>query len=670
MDPIRSEPETDEPFDYRTVTPDRIQAAGDAGIAAADDHLLEACVAAASAEATFDEVVGRIDRAEGDLWTLSGRTGFMVRVHPDADVRAAGQAVEDRLNVWRQGLALRADIARAIRTYAESSDAAALSGEPRRLLDLWLRDLRRAGHGLPDAQRAEIDAITARLVVLESSFERNVDGWSDGIDLRREDLDGLPDPYIDRLGPGTEPGTLRVSLDYPDYYPFMESSRRRDLRRILATKMASRAVEANRPILEETLTLRRRKAALLGYPSWAHFRIEPKMAGTPERVADFHGAIFPAIQTLAQEEYAAMRQRLERDTGETDLSPWDIPYYDQRIRTEEYGVDPQEVSAYLPLLATIDGLLELTGDVFSLDYRRVHDAHAWVDEVPLYEVRDRISTEHLGWFYLDLHPRPSKFGHAMAWPIRLSRRGEDGRRLGGISAIVANVPRASDDDPGLLRHDDVVMLYHEFGHVLHEVLGTNATHRLSMLGLELDFPEAISQIMENWAWSPDILARVTRHHATGQPMPTDLAERLGATRNVDIGSEYLRSFGYYGDFDLRVHAPEPVDLDEAKVAADAVRLLPSIPDSFWPAAFAHIVADYDAGYYGYLWSLVYGDDLWSRFQAEGIDSPIVGAAYRRELLEPGATRAAEDMVAAFLGRPSTNEAFLRRTGIALSRSTP
>ena len=327
------------------------------------------------------------------------------------------------------------------------------------------------------------------------------------------------------------------------------------------------------------------------------------------------------------------------------------------------GVGPDDVSAYLPLGATVDGLLEVTGDVFGLDYVRVAESMAWHPEVPRYEVRDRATAESLGWFYLDLHPRPGKFGHAMAWPIRLAHEDANGHRVGGISAVVANVPRASADDPGLLRHDDMVMLYHEFGHVLHEVIGRNRSFRLSMWDVELDFPEAISQIMENWAWSPAILGRVTRHHATGEPMPATLADRLAASRNVDIGSEYLRSFGFYGDFDLRVHGPESVDLDEAKAAADAVRLLPSIPDSFWPAAFAHIVAGYDAGYYGYLWSQVYGDDLWSRFEAEGVASPVVGAAYRRELLEPGATRDAEDMVAGFLGRPSSNAAFMRRTGI-------
>ena len=659
----------DEPFDYRTVTPDGIRAAADAGIAAAEALIAEASAAAPTDDPRFAGVVGRIDRAEGDLWTVGGRTGFMVRVHPDAEVRATAQAIEERLNAWRHQLVLRDDIATAIRTYADSTDAASLTGEERRLLDRWLRDLRRAGHGLPEAERAEIKAITERIVVLESSFQRNLDEWSDGIDLGRDDLVGLPDSYVDRLRPGAAPGTYRVSLDYPDYYPFMEGSPRRDLRRILATKMANRVVEINRPILDETLALRRRKAKLLGYPSWAHYRIEPKMAASPERVAAFHDAILPALQVLAEDEYATMRRYLERDTGETDLAPWDIAYYDQRIRTEDYRVGPDEVSAYLPLTATIDGLLQLTGDVFGLDYVRADEAMAWDPEVPLFEVRDRASAERLGWCYLDLHPRPGKFGHAMAWPIRLAHEAAGGDRLGGISAIVANVPRASGDDPGLLRHDDMVMLYHEFGHVLHEVLGTNRSHRLSMWGLEPDFPEAISQIMENWAWSPDILGRVTRHHATGEPMPAALAERLAASRNVDIGSGYLRAFGFFGDFDLRVHGPEPVDLDEAKAAADAVRLLPSIADSFWPAAFAHIVADYDAGYYGYLWSLVYGDDLWSRFEAEGVASPLVGAAYRRELLEPGATRDAEDMVAAFLGRPSSNGAFMRRTGIgALTRT--
>jgi Zn-dependent oligopeptidase len=587
----------------------------------------------------------------------------MVRVHPDEAIRAAAHAADERMTTWRRSLALRDDVAAAVIRYATTRDAAQLSGEQRRLLEHWQRDLRRAGHDLPTEARTEIRGITARIVALEAAFERNVDEWSDGIDMTRDDLVGMPESYIAGLTAGASPETWRVSLEYPDYYPFMEGSPRRDLREALARKMANRAVEANRPLLEEALVLRRRQAAILGYPSWAHYRIEPKMAHTPERVAVFHASLFAPLQDLARGEYAAMSRRLVADTGDADLRSWDVPYYNDRIRAEEHGLDADEVSAYLTLEAVFDGLLELCEEVFAVRFVETAEPLAWHPDVRLFEVRDETSDVRLGWFYGDLHPRPGKFGHAMAWPVRYARRRPDGDREGGISAIIANVPRSTPGSPALLRHDDVVMLFHEFGHVLHEVLGTNAWYGTSMAEMEDDFPEAVSQIMENWAWQPAILERVSRHHESGDPMPAQLAERLSASRSVNLGSRYLGSFGAYGDFDLHIHGPEPVDLDAAMRAADALRLLPSNRGTFWPASFAHLMGGYDAGYYGYLWSLVYGDDLWSRFEAEGIASPVVGAAYRREILEPGSIRDAEALVEAFLGRKSDNAAFLRRTGL-------
>ncbi len=643
--------------------PRAVTETAEAALAAAEAAVLAACAAADGDDATFADVIGRLDRAQGDLWAAYGRSAFMVRVHPDEAVRTAAHEADERMTTWRRSLALRDDVAAAVDRYATSADARDLAGEERRLLEHWQRDLRRAGHDQPPEARDEIRTITARIVAVEAAFERNVDEWSDGIELTRDDLVGLPDSYVAGLSAGAAPGTYRVSLDYPDYYPFMAGSPRRDLREALARKMASRAVEANRPLLEEVLELRRRQAAILGYPSWAHYRIEPKMARTPERVTAFHASLFGPLEDLARIDYAAMSRRLEADTGDVTLRSWDVPYYDRQIRTQEHGVDADEVSAYLTLEAVFGGLLALCEEVFGLRFIEAAEPLAWHPEVGLFEVQDQVSSVRLGWFYADLHPRPGKFGHAMAWPVSYARRGSDGRRDGGISAIIANVPRATPDSPALLRHDDVVMLFHEFGHVLHEVLGTNAWYGTSMAELEDDFPEAVSQIMENWAWQPAVLERVSRHHATGAAMPSRLAQRLAASRNVNLGSKYLGSFGAYGDFDLRVHGPETVDLDEAMRAADAVRLLPTTEGTFWPASFAHIVGGYDAGYYGYLWSLVYGDDLWSRFEAEGIVSPAVGAAYRHEILEPGSSRDAEALVEAFLGRSSSNEPFLQRTGI-------
>ena len=268
-------------LDHRSVSPDQVTETSVAALAAAEAAVLAACAVADGDDPTFAGVVGRLDRAQGDLWAAYGRSAFMVRVHPDEAVRAAAHDADERMTTWRRSLALRDDVAAAVGRYATSADAQRIAGEERRLLEHWQRDLRRAGHDLPPDARDEIREMTARTVSIEATFERNVDEWSDGIDLTQDDLAGMPQSYVAGLRPGTAPGTYRVSLEYPDYYPFMESSPRRDLREALARKMAGRAVEANRPLLAEVLALRRRQAAILGYPSWAHYRIEPKMARTP-----------------------------------------------------------------------------------------------------------------------------------------------------------------------------------------------------------------------------------------------------------------------------------------------------------------------------------------------------------------------------------------------------
>jgi Zn-dependent oligopeptidase len=653
-------------LDYRHVTPETIAATLDDALGAADAAIAEAIAASDDPGATFDAVLGRIDQALADRWNATrGHCEFMVHVHPDEAVRTASQRATERALTWRKALPLREDVGDAVTRYAASADAAGLDGEDRRILDRWLLEVRRAGYGLGADVRADLGATNARIIELETEFERNLADWQDGIDVTEDDLAGLPESYVEGLREGPVAGTRRVSLDYPDYYPFMEGSPRRDLREALARKMASKAVAANRPILEELLALRRGQAAILGYPSWAHYQIEPRMARTPERVAEFHGQLLPPLHALAGKELEAMAARLHADTGDPLVQEWDVRFYDQRIRAEEHDVDPDVVADYLTLDAVLAGMLALTGRVFGLRYVERTETRAWHPEVRLLDVLDDASGALLGWCYLDLHPRPGKYGHAAADLLRVPQVRRDGRRTPGVSVIMANLPRATASGAARLRHDDVVTLFHEFGHVLHQVLGTARHFGTSMYHVEWDFVEAISQIMENWAWEPDIVGGIGSHHLTGEPMPAELVRRLAATRTVNLGLNYLQWFAGYADFDMAVHGPDPVDLDEAMRHADAVRMRPTIEGTFWPAGFGHIAGGYDAGYYGYLWSLVYGDDLWSRFEAEGIESREVGAAFRREILEPCAVRDAEQLVEAFLGRPSSNAAFLRRAGIEL-----
>jgi len=643
------------------TTPEEVLAATDAALADAED--LVASAVATGGAGTFATVLRPLDEADARLTAGYARGAFMARVHVDPAVRDAGQAAEERLDRWRVDLPFREDLAATVFAFAESTEAAGLVGEPRRLLDRILRDLRRAGHGLDGATREEVRRLEGRLVELQSAFQRNIDEFEDGLDLTREELDGLSDDFVAGLRPGASRGTFRVSLDAPEVYPFLQQARRRDLRRELERRQFDEARGANEPLLAEALGIRRRIAALLGYPSWAHYAIEVKMAADPEAVRRFYDALVPPLRARLADEIARLEEILREDGEEPPLRTWDWRYCDTRLRRRDFAVDPDELKGYLPLDAVFEGLLGLCAEVFGLTFEPIADAAAWHPDVRRFRVRDAATGAEIGDVLMDLHPRDGKYGHAAAWPLVPGRRLSDGTYQRPLTAIVANLPRPGADRPALLRHEDVVTLFHEFGHVLHATLTRAELTRFSGGETEWDFVEAPSQILEHWAWQADVLARFARHHATGEPIPRALVQRLVASRDLDIALTTLRQC-YLGLMDLGLHGPEETrDIAAVDRAAFAVWGLPYHEGTLYPCQFGHLMGGYDAGYYGYLWSKVYGDDMFGRFETEGVTSPAVGAAYRREILEPNGTRDGMDLLRAFLGRDPSPATFLRLLGI-------
>lgn len=642
-------------------TPDEVRAITDAAIAEAD--ALVAASVATGGQGAFEAVLLPLDQAAARLAHAYAAAAFMARVHEDAAVRDAGQEAEERLDRWRVDLPFRDDVAATVGAFAATPGAAALEGEQRRFLEHLQRDLRRAGHGLEAAARDEVRALQARMVELESSFQRNIDEFQDGLDLTREELEGLSDDYVAGLKSGEAPGTFHVGMDTPELMPFLEQARRRDLRRILDGKHANRAREANEPILDEVLGMRRRIAALLGYPSWAHYAVEIKMAADPTAIDRFYAGLLPPLQAKAAGEIAKLGDILREDGEEPPVQSWDWRYCDTRLRARDYAVDPDELRGYLPLESVFDGLLGLCGEVLGLSFERVAEPESWHPDVYGFRVHDAASGAFIGDVLMDLHPREGKYGHAAAWPLVPGRRLPDGSYQRPLTAIVANLPKPSADAPALLRHDDVVTLFHEFGHVLHMTLTRAELVRFSGADTEWDFVEAPSQILEHWAWQADVLGRFARHHATGEPIPRALVDRLVASRDLDVALRTLRQC-YLGIVDLRLHGPEQTrDVETIDREAFAVWGLPYPEGTLYPVQFGHLLGGYDAGYYGYLWSKVYGDDMFGRFEAEGVTSPVVGAEYRREILEPNGTRDAIDMLRAFLGRDPSPATFLRLLGI-------
>ena len=646
--------------DYSNLTPADLTAAVDAAISDADALVRQAV--ASTAAPSFAATMVPIELAGARIAEGYGVSAFLGYVHPDPAARDAGRAAEERITKWRVGLPFRPDLGAAVTAFSETAEAAALEGEDARLLEHWLRDVRRAGVLLDPPDREELEHLRQRLVELEVAFARNISESPDWIEVDRAGLDGLPDSFIERLAPGEHPGTWRVSLDYPELTPFLSQATNRDLREQLLRKNWNQAAAANRPLLAEALIVRHRIAELLGYPTWAHYAMEVKMAGTPERVADLYADLTSPLEAAARAELEELRRRHAAEGHSDDVQTWDWLYYDTGMSREDHGVDQDVVSEYLPLDPVIDGMFALTGEVFGLEYRRVPDAQAWHPTVQLFEIRDGASGRLLAHFYADLFPREGKFTHAAAFPLVMGHRQADGTYRTPVAAIVANFTPPSGDRPSLLRHGphgEIETLFHEFGHILHMSLSRATYPRFSGSETEWDFVEAPSQIMEHWVWQPEVLRRFARHYRSGEPIPDDLVEHMVGARYLNVGLRGTRQI-FFGAMDLALHTADPApDLDDVLRTAYRVTQLPYPEDTFMLASFGHVMGGYDAGYYGYLWAEVIGDDMWGRFEREGITSPQVGADYRRAILEPNGTLDGDDLVAGFLGRPASVETYLR-----------
>jgi thimet oligopeptidase len=646
---------------YRDLTPAQITAGTDAAIAEAR-AVIDEMVAPKEAR-TFENTLRPLDRVIDVLEHSFASYSFMGYVHTEKEVRSAAKDAEEKKDKFAVELIFRDDLNTAVKEYAATEEAARLEGERARFLEFSLRDLRHAGHDLDPDTRAMVKEKTERLVELGVRFQQNIDEWQDWILCDRDDLDGLPDSYIDALEVDEETGKFKVTIDYPNMIPFLENATRRDLREQLRFKFNTVAVDDNRKILEEAVQLRQEIADAFGQPSWAHHRLEERMAKTPDRVKDFYTGLLEPLTEKGQREVAAMSRLLAEDTGDDVVQVWDWTFYDTQQRKTDYGVDNFEIAKYFPLPAVLEGMLQLTSEMFGVDYVEIEDFDSWHDDVQLFAMVDKTSGEEIARFYLDLFPREGKFGHAAEFPLVAGRRLEDGTYQSPLCAMVANFTKPTKDTPSLLQHSEVETLFHEFGHVLHQNLGRTETARFSGTNVERDFVEAPSQIMEHWIWRADVLSRFARHHQTGEPIPEESVNQLVAARLLNKGLWQLRQM-QYGWWDQELHSGPDRDLDAIYAEGTRISLLPPHPGTFPLANFGHLMGGYDASYYGYMWSEVFGDDMFSRFEGEGVTNPSVGIAYRRAVLERGGTVDPDQMLVDFLGRQPSNQAFLAKLGIS------
>ena len=645
---------------YQNLTPAQIDAGTDQALTDASAVLDE--LVGVKETRTFENTLMPLDRIADILAHSHTSYSFPGYVHAEKEVRDAAKISEEKHSQFGVEMIFRDDLNAAVKDYAETEEAQVLSGERARHLEFVLRDLRRAGHDLDPETRADVKEKTERLVTLGVQFQQNIDEWDDWILCAREDLDGLPDSFIDALETDEETGKYKVTIAYPHLIPFGENASRRDLREQLRYKFHTVAVEENRKILDEAIQLRQEIAEAFDQPTWAHHRLEERMAKTPERVKDFLGDLIDPLTAKGIQEVAVMTDLLEKDTGDDQVQVWDWSYYDTQQRKTDYGVDNFEVAKYFPLPLVLQGMFDLTSEMFGIEFREVAEFDSWHEDVQMFAIDDTDTGEELSRFYLDLFPREGKYGHAAEFPLLLSRRLEDGSYQSPLCAMVANFTKPTEEAPSLLQHGEVETLFHEFGHVLHQNLGRTELSRFAGTNVERDFVEAPSQIMQHWIWRSEVLKRFAKHYETGEPIPDELVDQLVAARNLNKGLFQLRQM-QYGWWDQEMHGGPDRDLDDIHVEGAKISLLPVHEGTFPLASFGHLMGGYDASYYGYMWAEVFGDDMFSKFEDEGVTNPKVGMEYRKVVLEKGGTVDPDEMLVEFLGREPNNQAFLRKLGI-------
>lgn len=586
------------------------------------------------------DVLRQWDEASRHLSNVAAAASLLANVHPLEPVRTMCEQAE--VEVDRYVTELRQD--RGLYDVFADLDPSGLEPTAARLLTKTLDDFRRAGVDLDDETRARLARINERLTEVGQEFSRNIRDDVRTVRVPAERLAGLPQDWLD-AHPAGDDGLVTVTTDYPDSVPARMFVHDADVRREITTAFLERGWPENDALLKEMFALRHELANLVGYADWASYDADVKMIGKGPAIPEFIDKISDAAAEPMRRDLGLLLERYRRDVpGATSITTADSLYYEELVRREQHDVDAQTVRTYFDFARVRQGLLDVTARLFEVAYEPVPDAPVWHEDVTAYDVvRDGA---RIGRIYLDLHPREGKYKHAAQFTLA---DGIAGRQL-AEGVLVCNFSR------GLMEHDHVVTLFHEFGHLVHHVLGGSGEWtRFAGVATEWDFVEAPSQMLEEWAWDADVLRTFAVSEA-GEPIPVDLVARMRAADEFGKGY-HVRTQMFYAAMSYWFHTSRPADLTAAmRELQERYSPFPYIEDTHMFASFGHL-SGYSSGYYTYQWSLVIAKDLFSAFDPDDLFDATVARRYRDRVLVPGGSRDAADLVADFLGRPYTFDAY-------------
>jgi oligopeptidase A len=667
---------------FDKITNNQIEDALDARLKACRQQVESVLLDKAQGEAaSWDSLVAPLEEVDDLLAQTWSPIGHLNAVMNSDELRDIYTRCLAKLTEYSTEMGQHQGLYQAYQQLADSEKYQQLNQAQKQAVDNALRDFRLAGVALPDAEKQRYADIKKRLSELSTNFSNNVldatQGWTKLLD-NAEALAGMPETALEQAQQAAkakdQQGYL-LTLNMPSYLAVMMHADDRALREEVYTAFSTRASDQgpqadkwdNAPLIEEILSLRHELALLLGFADYSERSLATKMADAPQQVINFLQQLAEKSKPQAEQELAELRGFAKDQYGVEDLQPWDVTYFGEKLRQQQYSISEEALRPYFPVEKVIEGLFAVTGRLFGISFERDDSIPTWHPDASYYQVLRDGKT--IAGFYFDLFARDNKRGGAWMDDCRVRRISISGEQQLPIAYLTCNFTPPVGDTPSLLTHNEVTTLFHEFGHGLHHMLTEiNVAAVSGINGVAWDAVELPSQFLENWCWEKDVIPLISGHYQTGEPLPSDMLDNLLAAKNFQSAMMMVRQLEF-SLFDFLLHrqydpqAPEPVQAVLDRVRQQVAVIMPPAFNRF-QNSFSHIFAGgYAAGYYSYKWAEVLSADAYSRFEEEGIFSPEAGSSFLSEILQQGGSKPAMDLFKAFRGREPQIDALLRHSGI-------
>lgn len=617
---------------------------------------------------TYLNTLYALERCDDSFESFFGKLGLLGEVSPKKEIRDAAHEVAMKASTKLIDIEYDRGMYIALCEYYEGNyedEKKSLRKEDIKLLEETIREYKRMGFDLPDTKQKRLKQLLKKTSDLSTHFRKNINDYQDYILCTEDEMKGLSPRFTQSLPRHTD-GRYIVSLQYPHLFPFLAEADNSAKRKELALKNLQKGGAKNLKIIEELVKLRHEIATIFGYKHHADFRTETRMAKNATTVDEFQNSLIKKLSIGTKKDIEALSMHA-KSLGIKKLEHYDISYVATSLKKKLYDLDPETLRSYFPLDHVRMELFKLCSTLFSLSIKKV-EMKLWHKDVELFEIRDATKENRdalIGYFAMDLFPREGKFGHAAMFDVVVSHEAgyKTEEYLAPFSSMVCNFPAPHKKVPSLLSIGEVETLFHEFGHLLHMTLTRARLESQAGANVAWDFVETPSQIMENWVWDEEVLGKLSKHYETGKKMPKDMIERVIKGKTFQNAYFYTRQL-IQGKLDLDLHTGKIKDARAAYRKMNKLYFNIELPqkETLFPAGFGHLVG-YDAGYYSYLWALVYACDAFSQFKEKGnknvMTNSEVGMKWRREVLEKGSSEDEMKLVQNFLGRKPSQKAFLK-----------